>query len=176
MSASDLNKCINAFAAAGLLILAAVLACLIFVDRCTTINLHLPGVWYRSRSFHLLVCIAIFLAAWWAHRCAGRLPDDSAMVFQSVTVYSKPNCELCDRAIEILDQFADALPAVRVIDISGNAALEQQHGSTVPVVEIDGRVRFRGIVSAELLQRMILARQRKQDGREAAETDSRSLA
>ncbi len=172
MTASDFNKRVNAFAAATLLILATVLACLIFVDRCTTINIRWPGFWYRSRSFHLLICIGVLVAAWWAHRCAGRLPGDSEVVFRSVTVYSKPNCELCDRAIEILDQFEDALPEVRVVDISENADLQLQHGTSIPVVEMDGRVRFRGMVSVELLERMIAARQRRQSSHSAADSGS----
>ncbi len=161
MTHSVFNKKLNAVAAAGLLTLAAILAGLIFVDRWTSIAVDWPGFWYRSRSFHLLICMGLILAAWWAHRCAGELPDPAAVVFNSVKVYSKPNCELCDRAIEILHQQSAALPAIEVIDISGHAELEQQHGRTIPVVEMDGRIRFRGIISVELLERMISARQRQ---------------
>ena len=56
------------------------------------------------------------------------------------------------------------MPPIEVVDIDEDPELVRQFGESIPVVEIDGRVRFRGSVSAELLGRLI----------EAAELESRT--
>ena len=154
---------INSALGVMFLTLGAIVTCLVFVDRWTTIKLHFPEFWYRSRSFHVLFAMTLYVLGWWCHRRAGFHPVEEDVLFDSVRVYSKPECELCDRAHEILAEFATVLPAVEEIDISGNSELEQLHGQSIPVVEIDGRVRFRGIVSEELLQRLVDARRRQRD-------------
>ncbi len=143
------------------LVLAAGTACLMFVDRWTTIKLNLPGFWYRSRNLHLVFCMSMFVLSWWFHRLTESLHDDTGVVIKSVRMYSKPNCELCDRALDVLGEFKTVLPLIEQIDITGNEELERQHSESVPVIEIDGRIRFRGIVSEELLQRLIDARRRQ---------------
>lgn len=162
MAETESNRRVNAFLGTLFLTVAAVLTTLVFADRWTSIDIRFPDIWYRSRNFHVLICLLLYAVGGWAHHCAGRLPGPSPALFRSVKVYSRPDCELCVRAREVLDDFAAALPAIEVIDISGNTLLEQQHSSSVPVVEIDGRVRFRGFVSAELVQRLIDARRRQQ--------------
>ena len=44
---------------------------------------------------------------------------------------------------------------IEEIDIAGAPELEEQFGTSIPVVEIDGIVRFRGRVSELLLRRLI---------------------
>ena len=119
-----------------------------------------PGVWYRTQSFHVLICVALFALGAWAHRSAvTKNAEDAA--FDNVTVYSKPACELCDRAVSVLREFGSAIPTIEVVDISEHEELLREHAESVPVVEIDGVVRFRGIVNRELLQRLIDAEQRR---------------
>ena len=144
------------------LVLGAVLAFLVFVDRWTDVVLPLPRFWYQSRNFHTLSVLVLFFLSWWCDRQAGRVDEDSSVLFSTVRVYTKPNCELCDRAMDVLSEFSNLLPPVESVDISGNRELESQHGQHVPVVEIDGRVRFRGIVSEELLHRLVTAKQNQQ--------------
>jgi len=60
----------------------------------------------------------------------------------------------------VLQEFADALPMIEVVDIDQSPEHLAQHSQFVPVVEIDGRVRFRGMVNRMLLKRLIDARQR----------------
>ncbi len=41
------------------------------------------------------------------------------------------------------------------VDVDADPALARRHGECVPVVSIDGKVRFRGRVNAVLLERML---------------------
>jgi hypothetical protein len=59
---------------------------------------------------------------------------------------------LCEDATEVL-----ALHGLepQVVDIDMDSALREQFNECVPVVEIDGKVRFRGRVDPVLLRRII---------------------
>ena len=55
------------------------------------------------------------------------------------TVYSRPECSLCD---ELLGELAEILgptaaTSVSVVDISGDAELERRYGSRIPVLLAD---------------------------------------
>lgn len=152
---------INAALGFVFLTLGAVTAVAIFVDGWTSLNLYFPDIWYQFKNFHVLFCVLLFAVGWWAHRQARHAHRRSERLFSSVRVYSKPDCELCDRALDALRDFSELLPAIEVVDISQDPILEERHRQSIPVIEIDGRVRFRGVVSAELLQRMIDARQKQ---------------
>jgi predicted thioredoxin/glutaredoxin len=52
-------------------------------------------------------------------------------------------------------RFQDALPPIEIVDIDNDPLLIRQFGESVPVVEIDGQVRFRGAVDPVLFQRLI---------------------
>ena len=69
--------------------------------------------------------------------------------------YTRSGCHLCDEARAILDQYDDYLPPTREIDIDTDRELIEQFGTSVPVVEIDGKIRFRGCVDEILLRRLI---------------------
>lgn len=55
------------------------------------------------------------------------------------TVYSRPDCTLCEQLIVQLAELlgADAVHA-SVVDISGNAELERKYGQRIPVLLADG--------------------------------------
>jgi glutaredoxin len=90
--------------------------------------------------------------SWWPRRKAGRLAD------WQVVLYTRAGCCLCDRAWEQLRQ-AQARHgfALDAIDIDTDLALVAEHGQHVPVVAINGQVRFRGIVNEVLLRRLLEA-------------------
>lgn len=145
---------------------AGVLAVLIFVDKWTNLSVPFPAFWFTSRSFHVPACVILLVLGWLCHRNAANVPEHNAAAtvsFQNVIVYSKPDCCLCDRALDVLSEFSHSLPAIQTLDISGNEKLEALYSECVPVVEIDGRVRFRGIVSPDLLERLIEAKQRQSE-------------
>ena len=56
-----------------------------------------------------------------------------------VTLYSAPECHLCDRARATLVALQAELSfELRDVDISGDADLEARYREWLPVVEIDG--------------------------------------
>lgn len=69
-----------------------------------------------------------------------------------VVLYSRAGCHLCDVAAAELRQ-AGLQP--KVIDIDQDPRLQSQFDQCVPVVAIDGKVRFRGAVSRVLLRRLL---------------------
>lgn len=146
---------INSWLGTAFLVLGAILSCLVFVDRWTDIVVNYPRIWYQTQGFHLLLCVTFFCGGAWLLHSARASEILILPAFTNVTVYSKPNCELCDRALDLLREFGPAIPDVDLVDISNDAELMNEFAESVPVVEIDGVVRFRGIVSRELLQRLI---------------------
>lgn len=75
---------------------------------------------------------------------------------------TRPGCELCDEALGVLIGFQNALPPIVTTDITNNPQLTRQFGESIPVVLLDGRVRFRGAVDPLLLQRLVDAAQIRQ--------------
>ncbi len=75
-----------------------------------------------------------------------------------VVVYTRQNCPLCDEAIEFLRREQSRLGFQLLLsDVDSSDSLREQHGNCVPVVEIDGKVRFRGHVNPVLWQRLLSA-------------------
>lgn len=76
-----------------------------------------------------------------------------------VVLYTRSGCHLCDDARAVLERAGRSHPlAVRSVDVDSNPDLAARFGTEVPVVEIDGRVRFRGRVNAVLLERILAKR------------------
>ena len=69
-----------------------------------------------------------------------------------VVIYTRHGCCLCDDAEELIR--AHGL-APQLIDVDADAALRERFTDCVPVVEIDGKVRFRGRVDPVLLRRLL---------------------
>lgn len=61
-----------------------------------------------------------------------------------VTIYGKPECCLCDQALEVLEEVRKRTPFdIEKRDISGNAHLIERYGLDIPVILVDGQVAFR---------------------------------
>ncbi len=69
-----------------------------------------------------------------------------------VVLYTRQGCHLCEEAQKMLSEFGLS-PAL--IDIDADPSLRERLDSCIPVVEINGRVRFRGRVEPRLLRRII---------------------
>ena len=69
-----------------------------------------------------------------------------------VVVYSRAGCHLCEEAVGLLVR--EGL-SVTEFDIDGQPELRQKFDTCVPVVEIDGKIRFRGRVEPVLLRRLL---------------------
>ena len=70
-----------------------------------------------------------------------------------VVVYTRAGCHLCEEADRLLREHGWR-PTLIDIDNPDNAALRERFDHCVPVVEIDGVVRFRGRVDPILLRRL----------------------
>jgi glutaredoxin len=69
-----------------------------------------------------------------------------------VVLYTRQGCHLCDEAKAVLA--AEGL-RIREVDVDGDPELRSLHGDWVPVLEMDGKVRFRGRVNRVLLRRLL---------------------
>ncbi len=74
------------------------------------------------------------------------------MSISTVVLYSRQGCHLCDDAQLLLQGYG---LGVEVVDIDQDPELKQRYDTCVPVVEIDGQVRFRGRIDELLLIRLL---------------------
>ena len=70
----------------------------------------------------------------------------------AVVLYTRAGCHLCEQARIVLEQHGLSPTSV---DIDADATLRERFDTCVPVVEIDGQVRFRGRVEPALLRRIL---------------------
>jgi len=75
--------------------------------------------------------------------------------FRELMLYTREGCHLCDEAKETLQSHQRWLPSVTLVDIDSDSKLIERFGTCVPVLEVDGKVRFRGAVNPTLLRRLI---------------------
>jgi glutaredoxin len=89
------------------------------------------------------------LLGWWRGGRAGHL---------RVVMYTRRGCHLCDAAWRQLEEarrrYGFDLTAE---DVDSDARLVAEHGNCVPVVRVNGKVRFRGAVNPVLLERLLRA-------------------
>jgi glutaredoxin len=69
-----------------------------------------------------------------------------------VVLYTRSGCHLCDDALALLNRYG-CRPTM--VDIDKSPKHLAQFNECVPVIEIDGRIRFKGRVSAVLLRRLL---------------------
>jgi len=98
------------------------------------------------------------LTGWWdwvRGRAAARLEG------LRIEMYTRRGCHLCETAWEQLQaaqkHYGFVLTAV---DVDGAPELAARYGECVPVVTVNGRVRFRGRVNPVLLARLLRAEAR----------------
>jgi glutaredoxin len=70
----------------------------------------------------------------------------------TATLYTRTGCHLCDEALAVLNRHG---VRPEVVDIDRDSDLVARYGDCVPVVLIDGRLRFRGRVDERLLRRLL---------------------
>jgi len=77
------------------------------------------------------------------------------------TVYSRKECCCCDTAMKVLEGYRSRHRfAVEVVDVDTDPELVARYGTTVPVVALGGKVRFKGVVNPVLLERLLTAENR----------------
>jgi glutaredoxin len=79
-----------------------------------------------------------------------------------VVLYTRRGCHLCESALSCLNdagrQFRFPLS---IVDVDSDPDLAAQFGELVPVVTVNGKVRFRGGVNPVLLYRLLRAEANK---------------
>jgi len=71
-------------------------------------------------------------------------------------MYTRQGCHLCEQAWEQLEAARQRHGfALRQVDVDGDPQLVRAFGECVPVVTIDGKVRFRGRINRVLLERLL---------------------
>jgi glutaredoxin len=73
---------------------------------------------------------------------------------RDVVLYTRQGCHLCEEAKALLLRHG-LIP--RELDIDADLQLQSQFTDCVPVVVLDGQIRFRGRVSEVLLRRLLEA-------------------
>lgn len=134
-------------------------------DNTSGLPFAMPAFWHNQRMLCLLVALGLVAFGWFAlvngptttdeRRGASWRPIRPGRRFQTLIVYSREGCHLCDEAIEVLQSYSAWLPPTREIDIDADPNLQKRFDTEVPVVEFDGKIRFKGRVSELLLQRLI---------------------
>lgn len=144
------------------LFLGIALLTLMLLDTLHALPWDLPRTWYVHKSLWGVVGLVLCATGWQLQRNRGRAhqgwqPAEEGRRFTRLIVYSRPECHLCDDAKAVLAGYVEYLPPIQDIDIDGNSELQERFGTSIPVVEIDGVVRFRGHVDELLLRRLIEA-------------------
>jgi glutaredoxin len=89
---------------------------------------------------------------WWKNRPTRIRPD------VHLILYTRSGCHLCDAAWQLLERYQSRYKfRLQAVDVEGDQELVRQHGSWVPVVTVNGKVRFRGAVNEMLLKRLLEA-------------------
>ncbi len=75
-----------------------------------------------------------------------------------IVMYTRHGCHLCEQAWEQLERAQSRYGfTLRQVDVDGDSQLVRAYGECVPVVTVNGRVRFRGVVNPVLLERLLTA-------------------
>ena len=75
------------------------------------------------------------------------------MATHDVIVYTRTGCHLCDDAVALLERYR---LRPKLIDIDSDPTLVERFTTCVPVVMINGKIRFRGRVNEVLLKRLLI--------------------
>jgi glutaredoxin len=75
-----------------------------------------------------------------------------------VVLYTRRGCHLCEQVWGQLEAARRRHGfALEAVDVDSDPALAAAHGLQVPVVAVNGKVRFRGVVNPVLLNRLFRA-------------------
>jgi glutaredoxin len=76
----------------------------------------------------------------------------------TLTLYTKPDCSLCDEARAAIERVRARMAfALDVVDISADTALTERYGQRVPVVLVDGDEAAQYVVDELDLERRLAA-------------------
>ncbi len=146
----------------ALLLVGAGIAVLAVIDRSAGLPFEMPRTWYSNPLLWYFFALGSFLAGVFLLRTPPResrgwQPQVPGRRFERVVIYTRAECHLCDQAKDVLWAHRSWLPEIEEVDITRDPALMEKFSERIPVVEIDGQIRFRGQVNEVLLRRLIEA-------------------
>lgn len=149
----------SSLATAGF-VLGTLIVCLAVVEQAAGLPFRMPRSWYVDRPLWYFLAVTSFVVGWYLlryrrERSASRTLGRPGVRFGRVVLYTRQDCHLCDQAKDTLLLYRAYLPRIEEIDVDADPNLAERFGTCVPVVEIDGTVRFRGEVNEVLLRRLI---------------------
>ena len=125
----------------------------------------MPRFWYHNRVVWWALGFLLTGAGTWLlgqlrhEELAGPgdrwRPSLPGVRFRQLMLYTRNGCHLCDDARALLEQHQRWLPRLVEADIDTDPRLVERYGQCVPVVLLDGKVRFRGKIQVALLRRLI---------------------
>jgi glutaredoxin len=75
---------------------------------------------------------------------------------RKVTIYTKPDCHLCDLAKEVIERCRQKMVfTIEVIDISQNPELLERYRNDIPVILLDGNEIARHVVRERQLLELL---------------------
>jgi glutaredoxin len=85
------------------------------------------------------------------------VPADPRSADLHFILYTRTGCHLCDAAWQLLqDAQRKHRFSLEAVDIDTSPELIATHGQWVPVVTVNGKLRFRGSVNRVLLDRLLI--------------------
>jgi glutaredoxin len=79
-----------------------------------------------------------------------------------VIVYTRAQCCCCHKALDLLKEYqAEHGFAIETMDIDHDRELSDRYHTEVPVVLVDGKVRFKGVINPVLFERLLKAASRE---------------
>ncbi len=80
----------------------------------------------------------------------------------NVTLYSRDECPSCEQAFQSLKKHQRLYKfTLDRIDVDSNPLMLERYGKEVPVIAIQGRIRFRGKLNPVLFERILMAESRR---------------
>ena len=94
----------------------------------------------------------------WSHFRFWRRNPGHKLDHLRVVMYTRRGCHLCETAWQLLDEARQRYGfALLAQDVDAGEQLASAYGQCVPVVTVNGKVRFRGVVNPVLLERLLRA-------------------
>lgn len=93
----------------------------------------------------------------------------------AIVLYTREGCHLCEVAHERLETARRVWGfRLTLLDVDSDPATASQYGESVPVVTVEGKVRFRGAVNEVLLTRLLQALSRGNKALEAGKSGTKA--
>jgi len=148
----------------ALLICGVAIELMAFAESTVGLPISMPPSWYTNRWVWILIGVGMiyFGMRLFSQSASAQIRiDEKQHVFRSVVLYTRAGCHLCDDAARLLRRYDALYPQLEIVDIDSSPDLVEQFNTCVPVVEVDGKIRFRGKVSEVLFKRLIEGTRRK---------------